>query len=95
MAEAKDSEEVRWFMAKFQNLRQMIDEAPELLEAEAADNDSLEILCIAVCDAALPHFREGAKPSTAILRTGQPCICQFVARLRGSLQSSGDQYLAS
>ena len=52
MAEPNDSAEVREFMAVFQKLRVLIDDLPELLESEAADNEPLTNLCMDVWNAA-------------------------------------------
>ena len=52
MDEPSDTPEVREFMVAFQKLRGMIDDAPELLEGEAADNEPLTNLCMDVWNAA-------------------------------------------
>ena len=52
VAEPNDSAEVREFMAVFQKLRVLIDDSPELLESEAADNEPLTNLCMDVWNAA-------------------------------------------
>ena len=53
MAEASDSPEVQTFMAAFQKLRNLVDDAPEVIVSEARDNGALRRLCHALFDAAL------------------------------------------
>jgi hypothetical protein len=48
MGHPSESEEVREFMAAFEKLRTRIDDAPELLESESVDDESLRRLCLVV-----------------------------------------------
>jgi hypothetical protein len=79
MAEPSDSPEVQEFMVAFQKLRGMIDDAPELLEGEAADNEPLTNLCMDVWNAAFSLHT--AERSTRRLFTS-PTNPEFVMRWR-------------
>ncbi len=48
MADPSESQEVREFMVAFKKLRVMIDDSPELLESESADDESLRRQCVLV-----------------------------------------------
>jgi len=52
MAESSDSPEVQAFMAGFQKLRNLVDNAPELIVSEARESNSLRSICIALFDVA-------------------------------------------